>query len=253
MKTTKDIKSLMREFKPSSKTINLFDPNIQETSTRYFQLSDEAGNKFKLFVFSERISFEFKVSTSLLFAVNLLDVVCFANKPLGVSINGHNVYVSSSDNRLVLDCVAMIDPEVQNLGLQNNEGLFVYRNGIHLVLSGNRGLLRELAILKRIRSVIVDNFPEDNVDRLNPTRIPTNFHTLLPFLAEWAIADDLEREEKIETSSNEELKTVIDAVSPKIHQINDYLSSFGNEPLTYEVALLSNLAELVSEHITSKK
>jgi len=243
----------MREFKPSSKTINLFDPNIQETSTRCFRLSDEAGNKFKLFVFSERISFEFKVITSLLFAVNLPDVVCFANKPLGVSINGHNVYVSSPDNSFVFDCVALIETEIQDLGFQSNEGLFVYRNGIHLVLSGNRGLLRELAIFRRIRSIIEDNFPEDNLDRFNPTKIPTNLHSLLPFLAEWAIADDLERDEKIDSSSNEELKTVIDAVSPKISQINDYLSSFETEPLTYEAAILGNLAELVSEIKLSKK
>ena len=247
------IKRLLLEFKPSSRTTNLFDPNIRETSTRYFVLTDKFGNKFRLFIFSERVTIETPIKTSLLFSVNLPDIVCLANKPLGVSLNGRKLFVANSDNRSVLDCVALIEPFIRDLGFEQSEGLFVYRNLIELVLDKNRNLVHELSILTQIKSIIEDRFPEDVSERSNESEIPNDFRDLLPLFKDWAIADDLERTEKIARSSNQELKTVIDAVFPRIDQINAYLDSFESSPFTHEATLLGKLAELVSDLMSSKE
>lgn len=39
----------------------------------------------------------------------------------------------------------------------------------------------------------------------------------------------------------------MDVVSPRLSQINSYLDSFENKPLTHEASLLGNLAEIVTE------
>lgn len=67
----------------------------------------------------------------------------------------------------------------------------------------------------------------------------------LPLLKEWAISDDEERQEKIDSSSQEKLAIVVSRVYPHINAINDFLDSFGDQPLTNEAIMLGNLAELV--------
>src|ERR1044071_3736622 len=98
MSTAEHIKSLLKDFKPSNKKVNIFDPNIQDSSTRLFHLTDELGNKFRLVAFSDRIQVETQAKTSLLFAINLPDIVCFANAPLRVETQGHKIYVRRSDD-----------------------------------------------------------------------------------------------------------------------------------------------------------
>ncbi|HRI02819.1 MAG TPA: hypothetical protein PLL77_03655 [Pyrinomonadaceae bacterium] len=251
MKTVADIKSSIKQFNPVRKTINLFDPNLKETSTTFFQLADESGDKFRLFVFSERLIIESTIKTFLLFSINLPDIVCFANTLLGVSMHGHKIYASSSTDQNVLNCVTLVEPNIQDFGFEKNEGLFVFRNAIQLVCDGNRNLAREILLLKQIKLTIEDNFPENNLD-FNTSNIPSELRDLLPFLAEWAIADDLERAEKIARSSKQERKILTDRVSPKIGLINNYLESFEGKPLSYEATLLGNLAELGSEVMLSK-
>jgi len=77
--------------------------------------------------------------------------------------------------------------------------------------------------------------------------IPKNLRPLLPLLKGLGISDDVERELVIEELTDEQKINLVRIVEPFIEDINKFLDSFGNIPLSEEAMLLGNLAELVSE------
>jgi len=246
MTTAEHIRSLTKPLKPSSQKVNMFDPKFHDTATTLFRLKDEHGNKFKLYAYPEVIVIEISIETSLLFAINLPDTVCLANKTLSRQM-GIKIFTNHSNDSAVLNCVALIARDIQELNLEDNEGLFVYGNAIQLCLKKTRALLPELSILATIKSKVANNFPDSDVEEVDASKIPATLQDIIPLLSEWAIADDEEREDKIIQSSKEELRKVVDIVSPKMSDINNYLASFKDDPLTCEATLIGNIAELVSE------
>ena len=242
--TEEHIKISLKDFRPTNQKINLFDPNIQETSLRLFKIENSKWNKFKLYAFPSKIKIETAIQTSLLFSVNIPDFICFADKPLDNN-NGIKIYSDRSNNNSVLDCINLIEKLILNLALEAKEGLFVYRNSIQLIVNHTRTVIPEILILQSMRSIIENKFPEPQT--VDFSKIPEDLQSLTPILSEWAISDDLERNEKINQSSKTKLKQIIDLVNPKMGRINEYLSSFENESLPLEATLIGSLAELVAE------
>jgi len=243
--TAEHIKTSLKEFHPISQRINLFHPNLQSHSSRVFKIKDKEGNKYKVYDFTQRIVLETKASISLCFSVNLPDNVCLANKPLE-SIKEYKVFTDHSQDIAVLSCLDFISNIIRSMNLKSNEGFFVYRNGIQLVIDTSRPVVREVQNMQLIKDILQSNFP-DIPEKIDVSKIPSDLQDLIPLLAEWAISDDVEREGKINGLSKTKLKKMIEMVKPKMDLINSYLDSFKNEPLTYEAILIGNLAELVSE------
>jgi len=251
MTTSDYIKEKLIEFNLKSKKTNLFHPNLQRTSHRYFNLKMSTGATYRIFDFTEKIVIETAIKTCLLFTVNLPDKICLADKKLNTK-TGLKIYSSNTKDLKVIDCVNLIKKEIIDLRLQNNEGIYIYGNGITLNLNNSRELKPEILILQNLKSIIEDNFPE-NQEITDPFRLPTNLRNLAALFSEWAIQDDLEREEKIQKSSKIKLKRLIDLVYPKMDEINKYLDSFKTEPMPDEAILVGSLAELVSELINMKR
>ncbi|MDI3321307.1 hypothetical protein [Pinibacter soli] len=247
MTISEHIKNSTKQFKPTSQKINLYDPNVRNTCTRFFKIKDEKGNGFKLYDFSDRIMLETKVKTSLLFAINQPENICLANELLE-----RNIYTNHSNDNSVLSCVDLIQQDIQEIQLQKNEALFVYRNVIKLLVDKARQLIPEIEFLQKIKLVIEDKFP-DSVEIIDTSKIPKDLRDLVPYFEEWAISDDLERDEKIKKSSKSKLQKVVDIVNSKIKFVNNYLDSFGDEALPYEATLIMNLAELVAELTLPKR
>lgn len=241
MTTSEHIKNSIKQFRPTSQKINLYDPNVRSTSTRLFKIKDDKGNSFKLYDFSDRIMLETKVKTALLFSVNQPDNICLANELLE-----SNIYTDHSNDSLVLACVNLIRQDIQKIQLQKNEGLFVYGNAIQLLVDKTRQLNLEIEFLQKIKPIIEDKFP-DTVEVIDASKIPKGLQDLVPYLKEWAISDDSERDEKIKKTSKPKLQKVIDSVNPKMDLINNYLDSFKDEAIPYEATLIMSLAELVAE------
>ena len=126
MTTEEYIRILTKEFRPTSQKIDLYDWNIQDTSTRVFKIKDNEGNKFKLFAFTSRLRIELPVKTSLLFAINLPDNICLANKLLNHSPENYKIYTDQSNDKSILICIDIIKQDLKDLKLETNEGLFVY-------------------------------------------------------------------------------------------------------------------------------
>ena len=61
------------------------------------------------------------------------------------------------------------------------------------------------------------------------------------------IQDDCEREQLMEETSQKQKVKLLNTVNPLMNTINQFLDSFGDEPLSHEAILLGNLAELISE------
>ncbi len=245
MTTADHIRNMLKDFKLTTHKIDLFDYNLHDRSTRFFKIQDKDGNKYRLFVFTERISIEAKTATTLHFSVNLPDNICLAKYPLDNNF-GHKIFTSKSQDASILSCLNIINKEILDIDLNLNEGIFIYQNGIQLVVDKSRLLIKEVLTLQRIKEVLKDKFPLKS-EMIDSTKLPSDLQYLIPILAEWAISDDVEREEKISKSSKSKLKKVIDHVSPKMNSINNYLDSFKSEPWPYEATLVANLAEIVSE------
>lgn len=245
METAAHIKNVLKDFRPTSQKIDLFDPNLRDNSIRVFKLKDKDGQKCKVYAFTERITIEIKLTTSLHFSVNHPDNICSANNPLKNSFR-HKIFTTRSNDSEILNCLELITTDIQKLQLKSNEGIFIYRNGIQLVIDKSRQLIEEILTFQEISKILKSRFP-DNLETIDRSKIPANLKDLIPFLSEWAISDDVERDEKIRKSSKSILKKVVDIVNPKMDIINSYLDSFKSEPLPYEATLIGSLAELVCE------
>jgi hypothetical protein len=245
MTTAENIKNKLSDFKVTSQKINMFNPNLGDSSKRVFKITDKDGIKFKVYAYTQRIEIEVKAAISLQFSVNLPDNICGAKKRLNHGF-GYKIFTSHAQDSSILSCLNLIKDVLQNLQLKSNEGIFIYRNGVQLVVDKSRDIIPEISILRGLKKILESNFPE-SPEIFDPSNIPSDLQDLVPFLTEWAISDDDEREIKIRKSSKVKLKRIVDIVSPKMDIINNYLDSFDSDPMPFEATLIGNLAELVSE------
>ena len=78
--------------------------------------------------------------------------------------------------------------------------------------------------------------------------VPKAFRSLLPLARIWAIGDDIERNDFMESCSPEAMKELVDAVYPHFDGLAEW-SAVENQkiPLRDEVVLLDMLAEAAAE------
>lgn len=106
--------------------------------------------------------------------------------------------------------------------------------------------------LERVRTTIekmidladATEVSEEDVDLRS---LPAEFHRLIPSIKQWAIVDDLGREELLEAAQDADLKRLLDEVDPYLPALNAYLDSFGPAPPTKAACALGCLAECVVE------
>ncbi|PKL85328.1 MAG: hypothetical protein CVV22_08670 [Ignavibacteriae bacterium HGW-Ignavibacteriae-1] len=252
MKTEQDIRNKVKIFRPTSQEVNLFDPNLNDKSTRLFKFKDDKENRFKIWVFTNSLKLEIPFMTSLLFSINIADKVCFADKKLK-EINGiGKIYTDNSENDQVISCIEMLKDELKTLDFDNSEGLTIYRNSLQLTLNHKRHLLPEIEVGKRIKTIIEQNFP-DKIKGADYSDLPTDLRQILLKFENLAITDDFERDELIEGVSTKQRKDIIKVIEPKLEEINKFLDTFGDKPLTDGAIGLQCLAELTIELTNDEK
>ncbi len=82
---------------------------------------------------------------------------------------------------------------------------------------------------------------------LDPSVLPVQFHPLIPLIKKWAIADDADREDFLETLSRSDLQSFASEVEPYLSSIDCYLDSFRSQPPPEEAVALGRLAECAVE------
>lgn len=77
--------------------------------------------------------------------------------------------------------------------------------------------------------------------------LPVEFHPIIPMIKKWAVPDDSERADLLDSVLKSVLRSLADEVSPYLEAINSYLDSFGEKPPTEEAVSLGRLAECALE------
>jgi hypothetical protein len=246
MTTVQDIRNKVKMFRPTSQEVNLFDPNLNDKSTRLFKFKDDQDNKFKVWVFTETIKLETPLTTSLIFSINFPDNVCLAKKLLFTEYGIGEIFaVNSKDDQIHL-CIKLLKDNLKSLNFDLNEGLTVYRNSLQLTLKQNRQILPEIVVFKKIKSLIELHFPDEPYET-DYSDLPIDLRQLLLKLKSFVIRDDFERGELIKGLSTKQRTDLIKLIGPKIGEINLFLDKFGDKPLTEGAIGLQCLAELTTE------
>ena len=246
MTTEKEIRNRVKIFRPTSQEVNLLDPNLNDKSTRLIKFKDDQGNKFKIWVFTDTVKLEMPLTTSLLFSINIPDKVCLANKKL-IEIKGiGKIYTDYSRNDQIINCIELLKSSLITFEFDSYEGLSVYRNSLQITLKQNRQLLPEIEICKEIKTIIELNYP-DKANRPDYSDLPTELRQILLKFEKLAVTDDFERDELIKGLTTSQRMDVIKEMEPKLEEINLFMDSFGNKPLTEGAIGLQCLAELTTE------
>lgn len=251
MTTVQDIRNKVKIFRPTSQEVNLFDPNLNDKSTRLLKFKDDQNNKLKIWVFTDTFKLETPLKTSLLFSINYPDKVCLANKRLQNSDGVGTVFTDNSKNDKVQSCMELLNADLKSLLLNKNEGMTVYRNSLQLILRHDRQIIPEVEICKKLKSLIEINFP-DKDNKTDYSDLPNELREILVKYQTFAITDDFERDELIEGISTRQRYDLIKSIEPKLGAINSYLDNFGDKPLTEGAIGLQCLAELIIELTNDK-
>jgi len=246
MTTVQEIKNKIKKFRPTSQKQNIICPNINDKATRFYKFKDDRGNKFRIWIFTDRIMLETPLATSLLFSINIPDQICLANKFLE-NIGGiGKLYTDNSKDEQVKLCINLLKEDLISFHFDHTEGLTVYGNWLQLILKNNRQISPEIEVCERIKSIIELNYPRKvyNVDYAD---LPTDLRQLVEKFESWAISDDFERDEKSKEMTKKERTKLIETIECKCDDINVFLDTFGEKPLTDGAIKLQCLAELVME------
>ncbi len=246
MTTVQDIRNKVRMFRPTSQEVNLFDPNLNDNATRLFKFKDDQDNRFKIWVFTDTVKVETTLTTSLLFSINYPDKVCLAKKLLYEETGIGKIFTDNSKDDQIQLCIKLLKDVLKSVNLDFNEGLTVYRNSLQLTLKQGRQMLPEIEGLKKIKALVELNFP-DEIEKIDFTDLPTDFRYILKKFGTLAISDDFEREEKIQTLTKKQRTDFIETLKPKLEDINAFLDTFSDKPLSEAAIRLQSLAQLLIE------
>lgn len=233
-------------FRPTSQEVILFDPNLNNKSTRLLKFIDDQNNRYKIWVFTDVVKLETPLTTSLLFSINFPDKVCLA-KCLLLEISGiGKIFTDNSKDDQIQLCIKLLKDDLKSLNFDFNEGLTVYRNSLQLTLKQDRQMLPEIEVLKKIKLLLQLNFP-DEIEKVDFSDLPTDLRQILKEFGSLVISDDFERDEKIQTLTKKQRTDFIETLEPKLEDINAFLDTFSDKPLSDGAIRLQNLAELLIE------
>jgi hypothetical protein len=226
--------------------------NFGQKSFTSLVLNNYKNFKVRVDDYSNLCLIGIKVNVAFAFAINKSDKALFLNFPLEFNDLPHSVYVSESDTDMVNDakflqaCHLMADFLRANKP-SSEEAVFVYRNRLNLVFRTDRDLKPILDQIIELLSTNNKIFKSTSRKVISIKSMPENLQPLAPFMKKYSIPDDSERDELIEGMKKTEIRKLVDQVDPYMEDINSYLNSFKDEPLSEEATLLGNLAELVTE------
>lgn len=131
---------------------------------------------------------------------------------------------------------------LDDLQLKEKESLHLYSNAIQFYL--RRSSVYEITSAIDVTCRLAEQLPEENEDQdIDVDGLPSEFKELTPFIRKWGVTDDLERSELLEQASRKTLERLVRVVAPYLSSIDEYLNSFGKEPLSEAAIALGALAE----------
>lgn len=240
-----NIKNALGGLKFTCHPLNLYSANFQGNASRLYKVKYD-NHVFKVYSFTDIIVISTGLKISLAFSINIPDKICSINIP-HQKVAGKRIYTTIENKESICIYVNLIKHLIEELHFEDNEGLIVYSNNVELVINSTDKIIQGLTALSSIRKIIEAVFPDRIEEKIDISKIPRTLRPLLPVLQKWGISDDQLREEKIETTSKEDLISLTNFIDSYISEINQFLDNFGDAPLSHEAMLMGNLAELSDE------
>jgi hypothetical protein len=141
---------------------------------------------------------------------------------------------------------------VEDSGLREGESLFFTQGDMGFYL---RNSLVDRIVRAMDRLVNLARQTEIPEEKLNLDPLPAQFHPLIPLIERWAVDDDSDRNDLLETVSKSLLQALVAEVEPYFEAIDSYLDSFHQKSPPEHAAALGRLAECALEatqHLTTK-
>lgn len=132
---------------------------------------------------------------------------------------------------------------IERLALGPEDRVRVYGSRIDLDLS--RGT-SPTDVARRIDALVALARTLPPAPRERRAKVPPAFADLQPFARRWAVTDDHDREEALDGASKRDLRRLVDAVLPRLADIELMLDAAG-EPLSEEMIDLQALAQAAVE------
>lgn len=149
---------------------------------------------------------------------------------------------------------------LQGLNCSRSQPLYVVRNLLELITSPDRAHPDQIDTLVTLaerlprpdRSIGRGTVVVDGMD-FDPKKLPKSLRPLATYVVRWAVGDDAERDHQISGAKPREIERLLRVATPLLESIDQYLDSFGSNPLTDEAVLIGRLAEAVAELRLRKK
>jgi len=191
-------------------------------------------------------------NSELALSVNKPDRMFGFKVPLHMPDSPYPIYIGADAKDFIKsESVRSFLREVFSLfqaqNLSSAESAHFYRNGMRFLLEIDRDIKSIVDSLIQIIDKHSDVFTSRSKASISKANLPDHLKVLFPFLKKYAISDDSKRSQVSDGLSAKKKKELIDIVSPLFPEINAFLDSFGDSPLSEEATLVGNLAELVAE------
>jgi hypothetical protein len=244
------LKKLLTHTGGKIKRQEVMNANFKERSFRRLLIKNYKDYKIQVDDYAEVYLLGLNINSDLAFSINNPEKIFLYNKTINLVNAPYKVYASDVDynplkNEFVRAFWESFSDKIKTLQLSENESIFFYNNYISFALNPTRNLIQILDDMIDLVSSHVRVFTKTNI--ISSKNLPDNLRLLLPLMKKWGITDDVEREQLIEKTGEKQKKKLISAVDPLMKEINEFLDSFKEQPLSEEAMLLGNLAELVSE------
>jgi len=229
----------------------IFDGNNGRAERR-LEIKNYKGFKLVVVDYENILKIGVKIECNFSFSVNNSDKIFVYKKPFSVKKYPYKLYFSSNvsdpfQTEGFHEFWDILSLKILNLTLSENESIYIYGNGIYFALNADRNINTAIDIIIDIVSDSKIFKKETLKKKIVAENIPDLLKTLIPLLKKWSLSDDSEREQLIEKTTKREKKKLIEEVGPYMKEINEFLESFEDKPLSEEAIMIGNLAELVSE------
>lgn len=246
------LNELSVKLKGKIKTQHLINANIG-VSTRRLVIKKYRQFHVEINEYADRYAISLNVFSVLHFSVNKPNIIFGCSQPNKLKNFPYTVYTQehkhvSTQNKTFQKFWDLFSILLIDFQLEASECVFFYSNKVIFALDLKRDMAKSL---DKIIDLLIENntiFKKKEPRlKIDPSKIPDNLKVVLPFLKEYSVSDDSERDELVENMSNDQKTALKETIFPVMPEIESYLDSFESKPFTHEASLILSLAELVAE------
>jgi hypothetical protein len=232
---------------------NISSANFKNKSSRRIYVNNYKQSNWRIEVddYVDTFLVGIKVNSKFGFSINRADHIFGYNKKVVVAGAPIVMYTSDGKNPFItwgqLNFFERLSAWLNELGLTGDEMMFFYNNHVYCGLEPSRNLASIIDSFIDLLQSHEDIFLNRKIQRASQSQLPQKLQSLNSLMDQFAVSDDAERDQLISSMDEVEKEDLIAAVDPLISEIDDYLESFQQLPLSEDAIRLGNLAELVTE------